>query len=58
LRDGVPPVIGFLFCLVIFLSLPHQAKLVGGLWLAAGMIYLAVKRGGFRRRPLGVDFFG
>jgi len=57
LRDGVPPVIGFLFCLVIFLSLPHQAKLVGGLWLAAGMIYLAVKRGGFRRRPLGVDFF-
>jgi len=58
LRDGVPPVIGFLFCLVIFLSLPHQAKLVGGLWLAAGMIYLAVKRGGFRRRPPGVDFFG
>jgi hypothetical protein len=30
--------------------------LVGGGWLLLGLIYCAIKTGGFRRRPLLFDF--
>lgn len=51
LSDAFVPAIGFLFCLAIWLSLPLPAKIVGAIWLAAGIIYDAVKTKGFRQNP-------
>jgi amino acid transporter len=44
-----PPLLGFLICLYIWLSLRWPAKLAGGAWLAVGLIYGAVKTRGFRK---------
>jgi len=49
LRYWLPPVLGFLICGYIWLSLRTPAKILGGLWLAAGILYGAWKTGGFRR---------
>jgi putrescine importer len=46
--DLVPPSIGFVFCLVIFLSLQPPAKIWGGAWMLVGIIYGAIKTRGFR----------
>ncbi len=48
--DLVVPGLGFLFCLVIWLSLSPLAKGAGFAWLAAGVIYLAVWTRGFRSK--------
>jgi amino acid transporter len=50
------PSLGFVFCLWIWLSLRTPAKIAGGLWLAAGLLYSAVKSRGFRRTPPAMDF--
>jgi amino acid transporter len=47
--DFVLPLLGFFICLYIWLNLRWQAKLVGGLWLAAGLLYGAIKTRGFRK---------
>jgi putrescine importer len=47
--DFVLPLLGFLICLYIWLNLRWQAKLVGGLWLGAGLLYGAIKTRGFRK---------
>jgi putrescine importer len=54
--DAVLPGIGFLFCLMIFLGLAGATKLAGGIWLAAGSLYLGFKTRGFRARPATIDF--
>lgn len=48
--------LGFLFCLWIWLSLPRPAKIAGGAWLVAGILYCAVQTRLFRRPPAPVDF--
>jgi amino acid transporter len=53
--DFVPPVIGFAFCLVIFLSLQPPAKIWGGLWMAVGIIYGAIRTRGFRGALVSFD---
>ena len=58
LYDLVLPGLAFVFCLYIWLSLPKAAKLVGGIWLAAGLIYTAIKTRGFRRTPVMLDLSG
>jgi len=50
------PALGFVFCLWIWLSLRTPAKIAGGVWLAAGLVYSAVRTRGFRRRPAAMDF--
>jgi putrescine importer len=55
-KDALVPGLGFLFCLGIWVSLPKPAKLVGGLWLAAGICYDAIKTRGFREKPAMIDF--
>jgi hypothetical protein len=55
-RDLLPPAGGFLFCLFIWLSLPHLAKTIGAAWLVTGIVYLAVLTRGFRRPPARLDF--
>ena len=56
LADVVVPLLGFVFCLWIWLGLKMPAKIVGGLWLSAGFIYCAIKTRWFRDRPIMVDF--
>ena len=46
---GLPPVLGFLICLYIWLSLRTPAKIAGGIWLGIGILYAAYKTKGFRR---------
>ena len=50
------PGTGFLFCAVIWISLPVPAKIAGGGWLFTGVIYQALKTRGFRIQPPAVDF--
>ena len=55
LTDIVIPFLGFLICLAIWMSLPIPAKIIGSLWLAAGIIFLTVKTRGFRQKPVEMD---
>ncbi|HZP00334.1 MAG TPA: APC family permease [Terriglobia bacterium] len=54
--DIVMPLSGFLFCLWIWLGLKTPAKVVGGLWLLAGLAYGAFKTRGFQAAPAMIDF--
>ena len=45
----VPPALGFLICLAIWLSLRPPALIAGACWLALGMGYGAWKTSGFRQ---------
>ena len=55
-RSFLMPGLGFLFCAVIWVSLPLPAKIAGGGWLVAGLIYQGLKTKGFRLQPPTVDF--
>ena len=54
--DFLPPAIGFLICLIIWLNLPLKTFIIGGSWMIAGIIYLAVRTRGFRDKPVMIDF--
>jgi amino acid transporter len=56
--DALVPLLGFLFCLVIFVSLPTSAKLLGSVWFAAGLLYDGWKTKGFRIVPPTYDLSG
>lgn len=53
--DAVMPLLGFLFCLWIWLGLKTPAKIVGGIWLLVGLTYSAIKTRGFRTQPVMID---
>ena len=55
--DLLAPVLGFLFCLVIWLNLSNVAKIAGGGWLVLGLVYLAWRTRGFRApvAPLNLE---
>jgi amino acid transporter len=55
LGDALVPGLGFLFCLGIWLGLSMPAKIFGGAWLLAGLIYSAIKTRGFRLQPAMID---
>jgi hypothetical protein len=42
------PLLGFVICLYIWLSLRTPAKIAGFAWLATGLAYGAWKTGGFK----------
>jgi amino acid transporter len=48
LLDLLAPAVGFLFCLLIWLSLPTPAKIVGGIWCEVGLLYIALRGYGLR----------
>jgi hypothetical protein len=48
--DVIAPVAGFLICLYIWWSLRPIAKIAGTAWLAAGLVYCAIRTRGFSRR--------
>jgi putrescine importer len=50
----IPPVIGFAICLGLWLSLSGRAKVVGGIWMVAGILFGVWKTKGFRE-PLSFE---
>jgi amino acid transporter len=54
--DALIPLVGFVFCLWIWLGLKTPAKVVGGIWLLAGLLYSAIRSRGFRTQPVMIDF--
>jgi amino acid transporter len=54
----VYPLLGFAFCAYLWVSLRMPARIAGGAWLAAGVVYGAVKTGGFRRDLVSFDVPG
>jgi amino acid transporter len=56
LSNLVPPAIGFVICLIIWLNLPLKTFLIGGSWMLAGIIYLAISTKGFRKSAVMMDF--
>ncbi|MHB8755666.1 MAG: APC family permease [Candidatus Acidiferrales bacterium] len=52
----VPPVLGFFICLFIWLHLGWQAKLAGGIWMAVGIVYGAIKTRGFQSKLVQFDY--
>jgi amino acid transporter len=45
----VPPVIGFIFCFIIWINLRIQAQIAGSIWILIGMIVGFIKTKGFRK---------
>jgi putrescine importer len=56
ITDLIVPAGGFLFCLWIWISLPNSPKIIGGVWLIIGTVYLIITTKGFRRKPADIDF--
>lgn len=50
------PLIGMATLIVAFFFLGTGAKILGGIWLAIGIIYLAVKTKGFKELPPEMEF--
>lgn len=51
----IPPVAGFLICLLLWLNLSMKAWIVGGIWMVAGLLFGALKTGGFRRNLINFE---
>lgn len=56
LLNLLPAGTGFLFCLIIWLNLPIKTFIIGGSWMMAGILYLAVRTKGFRKKTIMIDF--
>ncbi|MDP3443942.1 MAG: APC family permease, partial [Ignavibacteria bacterium] len=54
--DAVVPFLGFLVCFIIWISLPTPSKIIGGIWLIIGSLYLFIKTHGFKQKPIMIDF--
>jgi putrescine importer len=55
-RDALLPVLGFIFCGLIWVNLNIIAKTVGGIWFAIGLVYVGYKTNWFRSAPVMIDF--
>ncbi len=55
LGNFLPPVLGFVICFYIWLNLSRPAQIVGACWMAAGIIYGAIKTKGFRGELVSFD---
>ena len=56
LKDAILPLIGFLFCGLIWWNLNYLAKTVGGIWFLIGILYVGFKTNWFRSKPVMIDF--
>jgi putrescine importer len=50
LTNLLPPVLGFLICLALWLNLSRPAKIYGSIWMAAGILFGIWKTRGFREQ--------
>lgn len=55
LRYLVMPGLGMLVCAVLLYNVDVHAKILGLIWLGAGIVYLGVTTRGFRRPPAEID---
>ncbi len=55
-KNFLPPAIGFVICLIIWLNLPQKTFIIGGSWMIAGIVYLAIRTKGFRKATVMMDF--
>lgn len=53
--NAVFPFLGFCICFFIWLNLSRPAKIAGGVWLAVGLIYGAIKTRGFQASLVNFD---
>jgi len=44
------PFLGFLTCLILWLGLPMNAKIIGGSWSLLGIVYMALLTKGFKKQ--------
>jgi len=51
----VPPLAGFLICLLLWLNLSRPAKIAGAVWMAVGILFGAIKTRGFRGDLVNFD---
>jgi len=56
LSDAIIPILGFLVCFSIWISLPTPAKIMGGIWFLLGLVYLIFRTRGFKQNPVMIDF--
>ena len=56
LVNCLPPAIGFIICLIIWLNLPLKTFIIGGSWLIAGIVYLGIQSKGFKESTKMIDF--
>jgi putrescine importer len=56
LTDAILPVLGFLICFYIWISLPAPAKIMGGIWFITGLIYLIIRTRGLKQKPVMPDY--
>jgi len=54
--DAVIPFLGFGVCFAIWISLPAPAKIVGTIWLLAGIAFLLIKTRGLKEKPVEFDY--
>jgi putrescine importer len=54
LANFFPPILGFFICMALWWSLSAPAKILGSIWMAAGIAFGAWKTRGFRE-PLSFD---
>jgi putrescine importer len=55
LNDLVPPVMGFLICLLLWWNLNPRAKMLGTAWMLLGLAYGASRTRGFRGELVNFD---
>ena len=54
--DFLFPVLGFLVCFLLWISLPTPAKVIGGIWFIIGLVYLIIRTQGLKKKPVILDF--
>src|SRR5256885_7218859 len=50
LGNLIPPILGFLICFGLWLSLDHMAQIIGAIWMIAGIAFGVWKTRGFREQ--------
>jgi putrescine importer len=51
----LPPILGFLICLGLWLNLSRPAMIVGSIWMAAGILFGAIRTRGFRANLINFE---
>lgn len=52
----LPPLLGFLICLVLWLNLSHLAFILGSVWMLVGIVFGAWRTRWFQRKLVNFDF--
>jgi amino acid transporter len=55
LGSALPPLVGFAVCFLLWINLSTSAKIVGAVWMAAGVAFGAARTRGFRRSLVNFD---